>query len=53
MAYSFSLDNFFFAQNNEPPKIDSLKKIEVVNSICNSLINNYVFPDKAKMMTDF
>ncbi len=47
------IGQLFFAQNNEPPKIDSLAKIEVVNSICNSLINNYVFPDKAKVMTDF
>jgi len=53
MGLFIFIGQLFFAQNNEPPKIDSLTKIEVVNSICNSLINNYVFPDKAKVMTDF
>ncbi len=47
------IGQLLFAQNNQPPKIDSLVKTEVVNSICNSLTNNYVFPDKAKVMSDF
>lgn len=42
-----------FAQNNQPPKIDSLAKTGVVNSICNLLTNSYVFPDKAKVMSNF
>lgn len=49
----FFVGQLLFAQNNQPPKIDSLVKTEVVNSICNSLTNNYVFPDKAKIMSDF
>ncbi|WP_343660826.1 S41 family peptidase [Chryseobacterium sp.] len=44
---------FLFAQHNESPKIDSLEKTEVLKSICNSLSNYYVFPDKAKVMFDF
>ena len=49
----FFVGQLLFAQNNQPPKIDSLVKTEVVSSICNSLTNNYVFPDKAKIMSDF
>ncbi|MDP9955466.1 archaellum component FlaF (FlaF/FlaG flagellin family) [Epilithonimonas hungarica] len=52
MGLFIFIGKLFFAQNNEQPKIDSLTKIEVVNSICNSLTNNYVFPDKAKVMSD-
>lgn len=49
------LGQFLFAQNNEsePPKMDNAVKTEVVNSICNSLTHYYVFPDKAKVMSDF
>jgi len=36
-----------FAQNSQPPKVDNLVKKEVLNSICNALANNYVFPGKA------
>ena len=49
----FLVGQLLFAQNNQPPKIDSLVKTEVVNSICNLLTSNYVFPDKAKIMSDF
>ena len=49
----FFVGQFLFAQNNQLPKIDSLVKTKVVTSICNLLTSNYVFPDKAKIMSDF
>lgn len=47
------IGQFLFAQNNQPPKIDSVVKNEVINNICNAINNYYVFPDKAKVMSDY
>lgn len=42
-----------FAQNKQPPQIDGNTRKAVVQSICNAINSYYVFPDRAKSMSDY
>lgn len=52
IAFSFSC-NTLIAQNNPIIKLDLQTKNSVIDNICKALNKNYVFPDKAKLMSDF
>ena len=42
-----------FAQNKQPPQIDNYTRKAVLQSICNVINSYYVFPDRAKSMSDY
>lgn len=42
-----------FAQNKQPPPIDGNTRKAVLQSICNAINSYYVFPDRAKSMSDY
>jgi|SRR5215204_467369 len=42
-----------FAQNKQPPQIDGNTRTAVLQSICNAINSYYVFPDRAKSMSDY
>ena len=42
-----------FAQNKQPPQIDGNTRKAVLQSICNAINSYYVFPDRAKSMSDY
>ena len=52
IAFTFSC-NTLIAQNNPIIKLDFQTKNSIIDNICKALNKNYVFPDKAKLMSDF
>lgn len=42
-----------FAQNNQPPQIDGNTRKAILQSICNAINSYYVFPDRAKSISDY
>ncbi|MEO5984844.1 MAG: hypothetical protein ABIP80_05025, partial [Ferruginibacter sp.] len=45
--------NSLIAQNNPIIKLDLQAKSIVINNVCKALNKNYVFPEKAKLMSDY
>lgn len=52
IAFIFSC-NLVIAQSNSEIKLDLQTKNTIIENVCNALIKNYVFPDKAKIVVDF